>query len=397
VATALVGVGLVLAVGLDGSPIWQVARIALAMAFTVVVLRVERRASNLARGRVATAVGVLAMAVGLGFAPHLAKGGPAPMRMASVLLLVGGLVLLVGGTVVALHGRRWLRTVGPAAGVVVLTAVVSPAIAATNVPRPELGATPADVGLTFVSLMVPTSDGVRLAAWYVPSRNGAAVVLLHGAGSTRSNVLDEAAVLADAGFGVLLVDARGHGESGGRAMDFGWFGEQDVAAAVEVLAAQPEVDADRLGVVGVSMGGEQALGASAAEPRIRAVVAEGATARSGADEAWLSEQFGVQGWFQEQLEWVQDRVTDVLTDAPFPVSSRAAVGSSDETRYLLITAGDVPDEAHAAAYVATADPDRVEVWTVPGGAHVGGLATAPGEWSDRVVGFLTDALPPAGR
>lgn len=400
VVTALVGAGFVLAVGLDGSPVWRVVRIVLAVALTVVVLRVERRASNRARGRVAAAVGVLATAVGLGFAPYLAKGGPAPMRTASVLLLVGGLVLLVGGTIVALHGRRWLRTVGPVAGVVVLTAVtalvVSPAIAATNVPRPALGATPADVGLTFDSLVVPTSDGVRLAAWYVPSRNGAAVVLLHGAGSTRSNVLDEAAVLADAGFGVLMVDARGHGESEGRAMDFGWYGEQDVAAAADVLAAQPDVDPARLGVVGLSMGGEQALGASGADPRIHAVVAEGATARSAADEAWLSEQFGLQGWVQEQLEWVQDRFTGTLTDAPLPASSRAAVESSDETRYLLITAGDVPDEARSAAYVATADPSRVEVWTVPGAPHVGGLDTATDEWSRRVTSFLADELLAGG-
>ncbi|HMQ27494.1 MAG TPA: alpha/beta fold hydrolase, partial [Acidimicrobiales bacterium] len=220
----------------------------------------------------------------------------------------------------------------------------------------------------------------------------AAVVLLHGAGSTRSNVLDEAAVLADAGFGVLMVDARGHGESGGRAMDFGWYGEDDVAAAVDVLVAQPDVEPDRIGVVGLSMGGEQALGASGVDPRIRAVVAEGATARSASDEAWLSERYGVRGAVQEGLEWVQDRITDVLTDAAVPGSSREAVESADGTRYLLITAGEVPDEAHSAAYVAAGAPDRVEVWTVPGAAHVGGLAAAPDEWSERVTTFLADAL-----
>ena len=57
---------------------------------------------------------------------------------------------------------------------------------------------------------------MTLAGWYAPSRNGAAVVLLHGAGSTRSNVLDEAVVLAEHGYGVLMLDARGHGESAGR-------------------------------------------------------------------------------------------------------------------------------------------------------------------------------------
>lgn len=396
VATVVVGVAFALAVGLDGSPAWQVIRVAAVVALTALGLRVERRASARARGRLATALGMLTVAVGLGLAPHLAKGGPLTMRAASGLLLAGGLVLLVGGTTVALRGRRWPRAVATSVGVLVVTALVAlvaaPAVAATNVPRPELGASPADAGLTAESLAVPTTDGVRLAAWYVPSSNGAAVVLLHGAGSTRSNVLDEAVVLTDAGFGVLLVDARGHGESGGHAMDFGWYGEQDVAAAVDVLAAQPDVDADRMGVVGLSMGGEQALGASGVDPRIGAVVAEGATARSAGDEAWLSEEFSVRGWLQEQLEWVQDRVTDALTSAPVPGSSRSAVAATEDTRYLLITAGGVPDEASSAAYVAGAAPERVEVWTVPGAAHVGGLATAPDEWSDRVTGFLTDEL-----
>ena len=398
-ATVAVGAAFALGVGLDGSPVWQVVRVGLVAVLTLVVVRAERRVPARVRGCLAAALGMLATAVGLGLAPHLAKGGPLPMRAASSVLLVGGLVLLVGGTAVALRGRRWPRAVVLVAGVVVVTAivalVVAPAVAATNVPRPELGATPADVGLTADPLTVPTSDGVRLAAWYVPSSNGAAVVLLHGAGSTRSNVLDEAAVLADAGFGVLMVDARGHGESEGRAMDFGWYGEQDVAAAVDVLAEQSDVDPDRIGVVGLSMGGEQALGASGVDPRIRAVVAEGATARSAADEAWLSDEFGVRGWLQEQLEWAQDRVTDALTSAPLPESNRSAVASTEDTRYLLITAGDVPDEAHAAANVAAVAPQRVEVWTVPGAPHVGGLATQPDEWTDRVVTFLAEALSPA--
>lgn len=399
-ATAAVGVGFALAVGIDGSPAWQLVRVAAVVALTVFTVRVERRVSPRTRGRVAALVGMPAVAVGLGLAPHLATGGPLAMQAASGLLLGGGLVLLVGGTAVALRGRRWPRVVASAVGVMVVTAIVAlvvgPAVAATNVPRPEFGAPAADRGLAVEEVAIPTTDGVRLAGWYVPSRDGAAVVLLHGAGSTRSNVLDEAAVLADAGFGVLLVDARGHGESGGRAMDFGWYGEQDVVAAIDALVAQPDVDPARIGVVGLSMGGEQALGASGADQRIRAVVAEGATARSAADEAWLSDEFGVQGWFQEQLEWVQDRVTDLLTDAPLPGSSRDAVESTEETRYLLVTAGEVPDEAHSAAFVAAGAPDRVEVWTVPTARHVGGLEARPDEWTDRVTTFLAGALADDG-
>ena len=154
--------------------------------------------------------------------------------------------------------------------------VVGPAVAVTNVPRPEIGATPASKGLSYEAVTVTTPDGVRLAGWYLSSTNRAAVVLLHGAGSTRSNVLDEAAVLARHGFGVLMIDARGHGDSAGRAMDFGWHGDADIAAATGYLAERPDVDPERIGVVGMSMGGEEAVGATSTNDRIRAVVAEGA-------------------------------------------------------------------------------------------------------------------------
>ena len=140
-----------------------------------------------------------------------------------------------------------------------------------------------------------TDDEVTLAGWYVPSANRAAVVVLHGAGPTRSDVLGQAAVLNAAGFGVLMVDARGRGDSGGRAMDFGWHGDRDIAAATAYLARRPDVDAHRIGAVGMSMGGEEALGATATNDALRAVVAEGATTRAAADEAWLSDRYGLRG------------------------------------------------------------------------------------------------------
>src|SRR5437588_593816 len=71
------------------------------------------------------------------------------------------------------------------------------AVYATNVARPARArVTPADRGLAYQDATFTTSDGVRLSGWYIPSRNGAAIVALHGASSTRTSVLDQAAVLA---------------------------------------------------------------------------------------------------------------------------------------------------------------------------------------------------------
>ena len=234
---------------------------------------------------------------------------------------------------------------------------------------------------------------MELSGWYVPSRNGAAVVLLHGAGSTRSAVLPHAVVLADHGFGVLLYDARGHGRSQGRAMDFGWYGDLDVAAAVDLVTGQAGVDPGRVAALGLSMGGEEALGAAATDPRIRAVVAEGATTRVAGDKAWLSDVHGLRGWVQEQLDRAMYATADVLTAAsppiplaatPSPAPARGRSCSSPPER--------CPTSGHAATHIQAGSPATVQVWTASGAGHTRSLAVHPAEWEDRVVSFLEHAL-----
>ena len=272
-STALGGLALATLVGRDGTLGWQIARVAVVVGLTLAVLAVEARRGDRSGGRVAAGVGVVAFAIGVGFMPYAVKDGLSVEAVAGTVATFAGLVLAATGTLVATSGRRAIRRIGLAAGTVILVVVVAfvvgPAIAATNVPRAEIGATPASKGLHYESVTVTTDDGLRLAGWYLPSTNRAAVVLQHGAGSTRSDVLDEAAVLARHGFGVLMIDARGHGDSAGRAMDFGWHGDADIAAATGYLADRGDVDPRRIGVVGMSMGGEEAVGASRGKPADR--------------------------------------------------------------------------------------------------------------------------------
>ena len=244
-----------------------------------------------------------------------------------------------------------------------------------------------------MDVRLPTPAGARLAAWYLPTRSGAAVVLLHGAGSTRSALLDQAAVLWRHGYGVLALDARGHGDSSGRAMDFGWFGDDDVRGAVDRVSQLPGVDPSRIGIVGLSMGGEEAVGAAAADHRIAAVVAEGATGRSASDLGWLSDRYGWRGRLTEVWRGALTYgLTDLLTESSPPVSLRAAVRIAAPRPVLLIAAGQVPEESAAAAFIAAGSPRTVTTWTVPGAGHTRGLATRPRAWERRVVGFLDQAL-----
>ena len=354
-----------------------------------------RRAAATVGAALGLVAAASAVAAGVGLLPHVSREGLTPTSVLGLLCLVGGVSLLVALGVAVWRRGRWPSRVLLVVGTLGLLGVallgVGQAVAATAVAREPDGADPAGVGLSFVDIRARTADGVDLAGWYVPSSNGAAVVLLHGSGSTRSDVLAQAKVLGGRGYGVLLLDARGHGGSAGRAMDFGWYGDLDVRAAVDVLAERPEVTRGRIAAVGVSMGGEEAIGALAADGRIRAVVAEGATNRIAADKAWLSDEYGLRGRLQQALDELTYGLADLMTPARPPLRLRDAVAMAAPRPVLLIAAAERPDEGHAAAFISAASPGTVEVWVAPG-RHGGALAAAPAAWADRVGAFLDAAL-----
>jgi dienelactone hydrolase len=390
------GAGAGFLTGADGSPGGRIARVAVVVAATVAMVWVIRRGSPALRGVTTFCVGLPSVAAGAGISiPHLSKAGWSPTAVAGIVVLVAGLILSGYGTARTVRSTPGWWRLATVPTVLAVTAVALfagiQAVAATNVVRTDLRPeTPADRGFPYQNVSLVTADGVTLSGWYVPARNQAAVLLLHGAGCTRSDVLDHAAALARHGVGVLLFDARGHGRSGGRAMDFGWYGDQDVAAAVAYLQHRPDVDAARIGAVGVSMGGEEAIGAAAGQPGIRAVVAEGATSRVAADWAFLAQEYGVRGRIQQHVDALTYAVTDLLTDARPPIALRAAAAAAAPRPMLLITAGEVPDETHAARLIRGGNAD-VQIWQVPGSAHAAGLATRPDEWEYRVITFLSAA------
>jgi len=313
------------------------------------------------------------------------------------IVLVTGLVLLIWGAALLVRAMtgRWPLAAIPAA-LALLWFVLFPltvAIFATNRPPGAVGpATPAAYGLAYRNVALRTAGGVRLSAWYIPPRNGAAVMLLPGAGSARTAVLGQAAVLARHGYGTLLADTRGHGRSGGHAMDFGWWGGRDIAAAVSFLARKPGVRPGKIAVVGESMGGEQGLAAIGGDPRIGAVVAEGATGQQLADHGWQPP--GIEGALTHGMEWVMFTAAGLISGAPRPVSIPDSIRGAAPRPVLIIAGAAKADEPIAARWFQAASPATVHVWVVPHAGHTQGLATAPRAWKTHVISFLNAALHP---
>lgn len=141
-------------------------------------------------------------------------------------------------------------------------------------PRPPQ-LTPADLGMVFEDVPVPTTDGLTLPGWFVPaegSPTGPGVALVHGWESARDRLLPMVQFLHAAGFHCLVVDVRGHGANPAETLPItaGEFGT-DALAAWRALDARLEVTSGAM--LGHSMGAIGAILAAAAEPRIAAVVA----------------------------------------------------------------------------------------------------------------------------
>ena len=121
------------------------------------------------------------------------------------------------------------------------------------------------------SVELHTRDGLRLAAWFLPPRAGPmptqpgpAVLIFNGNAGDRSHRLPLAIALAQRGYGVLLFDYRGYAGNPGSPSEEGL--RADALAAVEALAAQPEVDPERIAYFGESLGAAVAGGLATERP-----------------------------------------------------------------------------------------------------------------------------------
>jgi uncharacterized protein len=120
----------------------------------------------------------------------------------------------------------------------------------------------------------PATDGLSLAGAFIPGTTRATVILLHGYGHSKTQLIPQAKLLHDAGFNTFLFDFRGSGESGGEFITFGEEETRDLAGAVQYVHTRRDVDHERLGLLGYSMGGSVALLKSGDLHEIRAIVVD---------------------------------------------------------------------------------------------------------------------------
>ena len=252
--------------------------------------------------------------------------------------------------------------------------------------------TPADKGLSFESVTFTSADGLHLAGWHIPSHNGATLILCHGLGDNRVGMLPQAALLTKHGYGSFLFDFRAHGESEGEMVTYGYAESDDVLAAVDYLLSRPDVDPQRIGILGGSLGAATAIRAAARSTHLKAVVAESAftsledevassfTAFSGLPPFPFAPLTVAFAQWRTGLRISEVKpIDDIPSIAPRPVL--IIHGTDDDT---------IPAKQGLRLYEAAGEPK--ELWMVGGMGHESALGLLPDEYEKRVIGFFDKAL-----
>ncbi len=236
-----------------------------------------------------------------------------------------------------------------------------------------------------------TSDSVTLKGWYIPSRNGAAIIAIHGFNGNRSHVVLHAKALADHGYGVLMFDMRLHGESGG-AIFSNWETERDVLAAVDYLKTRADVQPDRIGAIGLSAGARAIMYGAAASPEVRAMILDGLGAGTVDDflNPFIPEVQGL--WFMTPVVWMSDRMIELFVGRAAPPPFKELVKRIAPRPMLFISGGLAPYEtALAQRYVVNAGPSA-DAWDLPDVGHVGGILARPEEYTQKMLNFFDQHL-----
>lgn len=253
-------------------------------------------------------------------------------------------------------------------------------------------------------------DGVLLRGWKVspPNPNRSWVLLFHGVADNRVGVIGQSEFLLRAGYGVVIMDARGHGASEGSIATYGWLERSDTRAVIDALLSSlgnpclavqwrgprgPSCPGPKhIFALGESMGAGIALQSAAADPRIEAVVAEASFANlreAAYDYAGLRKYPWLGKTLLSPFAWTLLHHGEKLTGFPLAEISPVKAVASRPFPVLLIC--DEKDDAlpcrHTQIIYAAARGPK-QLWIVPGAYHTAALGFYPEEFKRRVLSFF---------
>ena len=239
-----------------------------------------------------------------------------------------------------------------------------------------------------ISIPVPQTT---LTAYLYRGRTRATVVVSPGSNATAADVDPWVSFLYQAGYTVVSYDPRGTAGQIGVAQTFGAREAGDLVRLLHVLARRPDVDAHRIALLGLSLGGSVSLLAAARAHAVRAVVDDSGFANARAqlqrERRLLMGPLARLAIFSNALMTVQARVS---VSTVRPIGAVASIAP----RPLLIIHGlddNVVPPSDSRRLCAAAGP-TCQLWLVPHAGHIGALSVAGDQYRRRVLSFLHAAF-----
>ena len=252
---------------------------------------------------------------------------------------------------------------------------------------------PEDLGLPYEKANFKTGDGVTLRAWFIPSESPSdrTLILCHGWGGNKGEILKATASLRNRGFNLFYFDFRFCGESDGALSSVGYLEARDLDAAVLFLKSIRPLD--RLGVYGLSMGAMVALTGMTRHPEIATAVLESPYAshnQAVARYAWMTKGIPFYPLMPLIFFWMRR----ILGGDPETASPEKLAPLLKDAAVLMIY-GELDTSAppETGKMLLGKFSGSKQFWVVPGAGHAQCAAASGRIYPDRLAGFYARHLP----
>ncbi len=244
-----------------------------------------------------------------------------------------------------------------------------------------------ETNLNFREVTFKSRDGLTLFGRFVRSKNQATIILIHPLGSADSNMLLYAEFLANAGYGIFMIDLRAHGSSDGDTSTFGLREADDVAGAVDYLLSRLDVNGQKIGALGISLGAQAALRGALKTDCIHALVLEGLGPVTISDHGGSPKS--LQHWMNYPFNWIHYHVYEFMIGGK-DTSVIEAISKLASRPILLIASGSNDIYFNRLFFQAANEPK--ELWELPNGEHGAAILYDSGTYIQRVVEFFNKVL-----
>lgn len=256
---------------------------------------------------------------------------------------------------------------------------------------------PEQFRLRFERVEFPNADHQRLRGWIVhppePGPEPRLLVMCHGWGANKGDILEETRFLAEkGGFHLFYFDFRACGESDGEVSTIGYLESLDLDAALKYLRREHPKLVKRMGIFGMSMGGAVAITGLARHKDLKAGVIE---------SAFTSYEQVISRWNKGKT-WLPDFPLIPMTRAwirlrlgadPEPWSPIHHIDKL-ESRPMFYITGDqdwlMPTDEAVKLHERTPGPK--DLWIVPGAGHGKCWRTSPVEYERKVLAFFEGSV-----